>query len=306
MSDFGGRQYGLGVVRGVRSFDVDEFGRLKGVQYPTVWKPGENTAVCNRKKPAEGWTVDQEATSAFGSFRGYTILYRNDVTGVRGVAKPPMVPELPDGHSLTDCSHGFYAYYDGSNDYRSDSRISAVVEGYGDTLIGTRGFRAEKARIVALCIPGSEPAKTDEPPVEKLRWRDRAWFAGTVWSVAVGGAAGWATHGVTYMVEGAPLWLTIPWTAVGVAATVGAFLVPIQFRPRAKKRKALEVELRSSLYGPTVVEWKPVADGVAQKVRRNYPDVQVFTRFEDMIAAFPPDKGLEPSPETDPNFWTVS
>lgn len=54
---------------------------------------------------------------------------------------------------IDKCAHGFYAYYDSSDDYHDPGMVSGVIEGYGEAVIGTRGFRAMKARIVALHIP---------------------------------------------------------------------------------------------------------------------------------------------------------
>lgn len=291
MSDFDGRQLAIGVARGVRSFDVDEFGRLKGVQFADVWRPGENIARCGLTVVEDGWELDAEFSHGYGR-----PVYVNKKTGER-TPVPPMRPAKPESHSLTDCRHGFYAYFDGSNDYRSDARISAVVEGYGEVLIGSRGFRAGKARIVALCIPGAAPEAKPKP--EKLRWRDRAWFAITVKSCAAGGGIGWATNGVLNAVNGIPLWVAIPWTGIGVACAVGAWLIPVKFRP--KDRDRIEVRL-TGLYASA----PPLTDAVVAKIRRNYPDLPVFGDFKEMVAAFPPDKGLEPSPETDPRFWEAN
>lgn len=58
-------------------------------------------------------------------------------------------------HSLDDCSCGFYAYYEGSNDYYREGMVMAIVKGTGELILGTRGFRAEKAEIVALHIPNA-------------------------------------------------------------------------------------------------------------------------------------------------------
>lgn len=113
--EFASLGFAAGVVRGVRSFLVDDLGRLTGVAFKKVWLPGENNAECLA-----------ETRKEFGDF----------------------------GKHLPDCLCGFYAYYDGSNDYRkSETTITGVVEGYGSTVIGSRGFRCAKARIVALHIP---------------------------------------------------------------------------------------------------------------------------------------------------------
>ena len=110
-------------------------------------------------------------------------------------------------HSFSDCTCGFYGYFDGSDDYHGDAKVTAVVEAYGEVVIGTRGFRAMKARIVALRIQAG---------------RD----------------------GIT--------------------------------------------------------------PAIARKIAAAYKDVAIFDDFDAMIAAFPPDTSLEPSPENDPNFWTRS
>lgn len=57
-----------------------------------------------------------------------------------------------------ECKCGFYGYYEGSNDFHDKGMVSAVVEGYGDAVIGTSGFRVTKARILALTINDHVPA----------------------------------------------------------------------------------------------------------------------------------------------------
>lgn len=116
-TEFASLGFAAGIVRGVRSFSVDELGRLTGIHYRQVWAPGENLAECRKEDDGHTEVID------FGAH-------------------------------LPDCACGFYGYYDGSNDYRSSgATITAVVEGYGSTVIGSRGFRCSKARIVALHIP---------------------------------------------------------------------------------------------------------------------------------------------------------
>lgn len=60
--------------------------------------------------------------------------------------------ELP--HEVKDCTCGFYAYFDpAANEYASPQRVTGVIEGFGETWIGTRGFRCQKSRIVAVALP---------------------------------------------------------------------------------------------------------------------------------------------------------
>lgn len=128
--EFDGRnaEFAAGVVTGTRSFDVDKLGRLRGVAYDAVWLPGENEAKClERPDPLAYYATVSQGRRA------------------RPSERPP--------HSIVDCAHGFYGYYEGSNDYYAPDRVMGVVEAYGETVIGSRGFRASKARIVALHIP---------------------------------------------------------------------------------------------------------------------------------------------------------
>lgn len=113
-----------GVVRGARSFKVSPDGHLTGLVYPQVWTTGENVATCR--------------------------------AGQSGVA--PYLPSAPakadlTEHRLLECKCGFHAYYDGSNDYYRAEHVAGVIEGYGQTVIGTRGFRSTKTRLLALCVP---------------------------------------------------------------------------------------------------------------------------------------------------------
>jgi len=127
--DFDGRtrEFAAGVVTGTRSFDVDKLGRLVGVAFATVWMPGENVARCMQRPDPMAYLMGREPGP------------------LREAQRP--------AHSLAECPHGFYGYYEGSNDYYESGRVMGVVEAYGETVIGTRGFRASKARIVALHVP---------------------------------------------------------------------------------------------------------------------------------------------------------
>lgn len=49
-----------------------------------------------------------------------------------------------------DCTCGIYAHYLPLESYERNNNIFGVVEASGRILMGTRGFRAEKAKIVAL------------------------------------------------------------------------------------------------------------------------------------------------------------
>lgn len=59
----------------------------------------------------------------------------------------------PYPHEITTrwCSCGFYAYFDEESLSSSfTTLLTGLIEGYGNVTVGSRGFRAEKARIVCL------------------------------------------------------------------------------------------------------------------------------------------------------------
>lgn len=253
--EFAGLGFAPGSAKGVRSFKVDKFGRLTGVTFSKVWRPGENSAEClvsdrwvtltasvNRfvsalngiqVKAPQYYFVDSGTSQASGGPISVSPSQPGKFSR-RGQGKQSSIPapsvkpspQLPQSateavaeaesaaavlvsppHDFGTCSCGFYGYFDGSDDYHDRGRISAVVEAYGEVVIGTRGFRAMKARILAIRVKAED-------------------------------------DGVT--------------------------------------------------------------GSMARKLAKNYAGVAIFDKFEDMVAAFPPDTSLEPSPETDPDFWTRS
>lgn len=212
--EFTGVGFASGSIRGTRSFRVDQLGRLSGIHYRQVWTPGENKASCRRDPTTMSiqqafWQLTSVAPlpprPSFSQRMGLTPFAAGGVIprAAFGSSHDP-VPDA-DQHEFASCGCGFYGYYEGSDDYHDARRVSAVVEAYGEAVIGTRGFRAMKARILALTI-------------------------------------------------------------------------------------------REGLDGLTAA--------MARKVTTNYPDVAVFDSFDSMVSEFPPDPTIEPSPSTDPEFWT--
>ena len=158
MGEFSAPEFSIEPVKGARAFGVDKLGRLCGVTYAQVWTPGENVAECRaRDDSLAGYLrsiqIQYGQVFASGGYMAPTLS--------RSLASPQYFPEpkpTPKGpHSIVDCGCGFYGYYDGSNDYYKPERVSGIVEGYGEVVIGTRGFRATKARLVALTIPETVP-----------------------------------------------------------------------------------------------------------------------------------------------------
>lgn len=116
-------EFAAGEVYGLRMWKVDHLGRLRArnIDGAPAWRPGENLAVC----------MD---------------FYSGAVATQKGVQKHPAPAD--------ECRCGFYAY--NARDYVKNDQVSypycvmGVIKAYGRVLLGTKGFRAEKAEIVAL------------------------------------------------------------------------------------------------------------------------------------------------------------
>lgn len=159
MSDFKGEDYDFaaGSIHGMRSWGMDTLGRLHGVTHAEVWRPGENVSVCKATKrvPCPNREALDKRPVRRGELDRYDI-YRFDVlrSYVGGSCNDPECrdwthPE-PIAHTFDpNCDCGFWAYDE--HTFKSHGDVSGVIEGYGRTTIGTRGFRCEKAKIVALC-----------------------------------------------------------------------------------------------------------------------------------------------------------
>lgn len=96
-----------------------------------------------------------EAPLALGTVRGireWTIDRSNNLIGRRGHSWRPGVNRArcssPRADVALNCTCGFYAYWRPPRPRRGS--MIGVVEGWGKVVVGPKGFRCEKARIVAL------------------------------------------------------------------------------------------------------------------------------------------------------------
>ena len=115
----------LGSVRGVRAWRFEK-GRLQSPHANgCFWSSGEQIAQCGTRPPYRGL----EALWKSWEFR-----------------------DDPDPEHVKNCVCGFYAHYQGVSDYELNLiwGVVGVIEGYGTTTLGTKGFRCQKAKIVAL------------------------------------------------------------------------------------------------------------------------------------------------------------
>lgn len=288
-----------GDVIGVRSFAVDKLGRLTGVSHRKVWRPGVNTATCPharaRVKAADA--VEAEREGRRDEPGDWSAAMRSAITrSMNRQILSGYLTSIAWGESAirTDehkpgakgCSCGYWAYFDGSDDFSSDGTVTGVVRGEGVVTIGSKGFRAERAELLALVAPAN-PKK----PSLWHRWMD--WLAdadGALASALVVGASGLALFTVAAVLD-------------AVAGSALAFAW------------ALAAVLSGGLLASGVVAWnndchsdhdEPRPAVAWDAVRRNYPDVPVYPTLKAALRDHPLSTPPAPeplTPENTPDFW---
>lgn len=162
----------LGGARGRRAFYLDEQGVLRGITYRAPWRDGENVAECMVTK-----VVNPMGTTGHHSFIGTGPPYYSG--GVVFHGDPQAAPEPAPGMGWArcggldpECACGFYAYHSGETMYALSGpgcRVMAIVEAYGRMVLGTAGYRAQKARILAVCAPPPNEARRRSAQLNKDR-----------------------------------------------------------------------------------------------------------------------------------------
>lgn len=143
----------VGPVYGLRLFtyyqDPGGLPPLRGLAYQAPWSPGENESVCHKALYYHAPNSDRVRS-------GWQWM-----PGKRQPQRRTGWYPRPCSGMEPSCSCGFYAYH--AHEYfgslsspgasvRVPFNVGAkgVIEGYGRVVVGPNGFRAEKARIVAL------------------------------------------------------------------------------------------------------------------------------------------------------------
>lgn len=151
-----------GAARGLRSFRLGLDGWLRGVTYEQVWRPGENIAKCMVVAAVPHAKPSVIADSANPD---YAKEYSRVVAGWGYPRDPGQEPRLLPGYRSAACpgldpacACGFYAYHDGSrHGYIGGGYASGIIDGYGRVVLGPQGFRAARARLVAVALPHLDP-----------------------------------------------------------------------------------------------------------------------------------------------------
>ena len=134
--DHGGREYAVGDVIGARFFKVSKKGRLTGISRTGyAYTPGENIAKC------ETWSLPSELQP-----EGFDDLIWPE--------KQAHLDKWKADHNVFGCKeHGFWGLYADEwmdSSWADDDNLVGIIRAYGEVQIGTKGFRAEKAEIIAM------------------------------------------------------------------------------------------------------------------------------------------------------------
>ena len=135
-------------IRGWRTWRIEDEGQLFG-STGRLWTPGTNTAACHGD-------------------HGVVLRVLDDMFAAEGI-------KIPDHQVEPWCTCGFYAHKS-PNRATGIYDVGGVIEAWGRVLLGETGFRAQYAKIVALCGPtatarehGLTHTSRDEDAVEAER-----------------------------------------------------------------------------------------------------------------------------------------
>ena len=345
VTQYGGLPYAQGSLFGIRAFRVDPLGRLVAATRDEVWTPGENVARHGNVAPGAPVQIVKsfDVSSAASSSQAIKLAGAEGKPGVkakveetltydyRTLAGPParkvrrwQVSWIDEDHSPATCQAcGFHGFTEpDAEDYENgpDARVVGVIEGYGKLTHGTRGFRAEKAKVVALLDPSGSPREEDTRGrfARAMWWRAR--HPGLVLFLMLALIALTLVNGMLRRYGMIEPEVFVP-VALAISGLLLANAVCATIPPRLVVRK----------WGPPGAEWRPgrtpaywepsdktvlfherLARQAAierfDRVRQNYPDVKVFTSRQAMIAEYgiaPPPPPPEPTPQNTDGFWTL-
>lgn len=256
-SDFSGLPFAAGSVKGIRSFGVTVAGRLTGVfRGEYSWSPYENTAECV-------WGGGGETGHPIGSdgcMCGFWAYAANDETQeyVRGSER----------FALALLGRQLVAIASGG---RVLPTIPGAIEAYGSVMLGTRGFRAEKAKVIALVDESLAPVSLrTRLAIRWHRWATKCHNGGDFQVPMRAGQIAGAV-GVFTLVTGL---FGTPWL-VGL----GVFLLGLTF----VLFKAIHDGI-SYRYGRKPIPSRPLPHPEIKLIRKNYTDVTWYPSIDAMVA----------------------
>lgn len=210
---------------------------------------------------------------------------------------------------LSTCECGFYGYFSGQdNEYMRGNPVGAIIEGTGKTILGTKGFRTEKAKLLALFPMGGSGADEVRGPVRltKYLYPRQGWFE-YMYSrdIEMPAAVFTMIVGIVFLIIGTISLFTSDWE-------IGTWMIPaglwlaglwsrLYFYPDHLHR-IRDVKKRGKT-GPDPFD----------RLRELYPDVPVYRSLKEAVKNHPLSTAEEhipepvlPSPSTEDNFWELS
>lgn len=257
--------FAVGSIFATRSFNIDEEGYLTGITFGKRHLPGENIAECTTCDSYKAINRDMRELQKKMGDAGILSSHLNKLE------------ELPEP-SMAECGHGFWAYFDKKDEFGGVGSVSGVVTGYGEVIVGEKGIRSSKSRVVALLDPTKDEERNLETRQGDMKYMMLAFFVNfalmflNLFNGFNGNPTGFAFAGFTFIV----MLLLVP-QAISLVRAIKVLKmvqdgeeIPDGYEFLASAyRKDLELMERFAL------------------VRKNYPDVQFFESRKEMLNAFP-------------------
>ena len=289
----------LGTITGHRVFNIDKLGRLRSPVQNTIIIPGENRAECEYRPHRTGhkFTMEHLTPEQRKEMEGY----RDDLSKpypdpgwyVPGEEKTQtklrtdeQIEQLVNSQygkkraGALNCSCGFYSYF--SPNERFSGTIDAVIEGWGIVTIGTKGFRSEKMRVLAMARPYN--------PIGAFFARQGQRIPSTVgWGSLFAGIAA----GVTGLITAAiiPTWISLV-----------LFVLAPFFGLVANARATYERWISKPYDAPS--RWTLMKR--FEKTKKLYPEITIYPSRKALHRAHSftqPEPPKIPTPD-DADFWT--
>lgn len=250
----------VGSILGTRSFRINDEGMLTGVTVSGIpYKPGENVAVCAADHAEQDKVESNDETTVVSS---------------------PL-------HSMSECEHGFWAYYDEKDYFSNTGTVSGVLEGYGEVIVGKKGFRSSKARVRALVAPDSRYYSYDFPLIEIIILACALFGFSSVYSYSLESLnVGSYDYSVFALLS---LVLTILFQLAVVFYRIGKFFLERYAMSCFKRGKIKPSGSFHKWMFKKAVVVKQLQAKLEQfeKVKINYPGIPVFSSYSSMVKYFP-------------------
>lgn len=286
-----------GSLFGLRAWSLGVDGWLRGATYGVPWGPGWNDAQClvARRNPG----TRPPSGIRFG--HGY---------GVQSGCIFPETPDEPveyeDGWTADpcrgvdpSCGCGFYAYYDEQHGRTNGyGNIRGVIEATGKMVVGPDGFRAQRARLVAVVAPQKfTPRVTGQTrrDVQALHTlvqllqasakdlKVRPWFGGTNRFALL-----WGSAVVTLVLlgKGASDKAALLGSVALVTSVVGV-LTAVSRRRTRRLATAFALQIASGQQQINDLQPETSFEDILPLLREHYPDLKVYPSMVALLADYP-------------------